>query len=54
MFFNKISKSNKGLYFFSLALMSMFSVIGNVIVLNTYFNDIRIEQDMPKWVDLLD
>ena len=28
----------------------MFSVIGNVIVLNIYSKDIRIENDMPKWV----
>ncbi len=30
--------------------MSMLSVIGNVIVLNIYSKDIRIENEMPKWV----
>ena len=40
-----------GIFFFSLALMSTFSVMGNVIVLNIYSKDIRIEKDMPKWVN---
>ena len=28
----------------------MFSLIGNVIVLNTFGRDLKIEFDMPKWV----
>jgi hypothetical protein len=28
----------------------MFSLIGNVIVLNTFGRDLKIESDMPKWV----
>jgi hypothetical protein len=31
----------------------MFSLIGNVIVLNTYGRDLTIENDMPKWVKYL-
>ena len=30
----------------------MFSLIGNVIVLNTYGRDLTIESDMPKWVNI--
>ena len=31
--------------------MCMFSLIGNVIVLNTFGRDLKIETDMPKWVN---
>ena len=34
-------------------MLSMFSLIGNVIVLNLHHIDLRIEKDMPKWVILL-
>jgi hypothetical protein len=29
----------------------MFSLIGNVIVLNTFERNLKIETDMPKWVN---
>jgi hypothetical protein len=29
----------------------MFSLIGNVIVLNIFGRDLKIESDMPKWVN---
>ncbi len=31
--------------------MCMFSLIGNVIVLNTFERNLKIETDMPKWVN---
>jgi hypothetical protein len=31
----------------------MFSLIGNVIVLNTFERNLKIESDMPKWVKIL-
>jgi len=30
----------------------MFSLIGNVIVLNLFGTDVRIEKDMPEWVNI--
>ena len=30
--------------------MCMFSLIGNVFVLNLHHRDLRIESEMPKWV----
>ena len=38
------------MYLFTVSLLCMFSVILNVIVLNTHGADIRIESEMPKWV----
>ena len=54
----KLFKNNKnnsnyiklGIYLFTVSLMCMFSLIGNVIVLNTFGRDLKIESDMPKWV----
>ena len=38
------------LYLFSVGILCMLSLIGNVIVLNLYGRDVRIETDMPIWV----
>jgi hypothetical protein len=38
------------IYLFTVSILCMLSLIGNVIVLNTHGRDIRIEKDMPIWV----
>ena len=38
------------IYLFTVSILCMLSLIGNVIVLNTHGIDVRIEKDMPIWV----
>ena len=48
---SSLGVSRISLYFFLIGLLCMFSLIGNVIVLNLHNRDIRIANDMPKWCE---
>ena len=38
------------MYLTSVSLLSMFSLLGNVFVLNLDGRDLNTEKEMPKWV----
>lgn len=40
----------KGIFLFTVSLLCMLSLMGNLIVLDLHHRDIRIEKEMPKWV----
>ena len=37
-------------YLFSVSLLCLFSLIGNVLVLDLHNRNVQIDADMPKWV----
>ena len=39
-----------GVYFFTVNLLCMFSVLGNIYTLNLYGKDLKIHHEMPEWV----
>jgi hypothetical protein len=39
------------IYLFSVSILCMLSLVGNVIVLDLFQRNMRIEKDMPKWVN---
>ena len=47
-----ILNAKLAIYLFSVSILCMLSLIGNVIVMDFFHRNMRIEKDMPEWVKI--